>query len=473
MAIREYIGARYVPLFADPVEWDNTRAYEPLTIVTYQGNSFTSKKSVPVGINILNTEYWISTGNYNAQIEAYRRETASVSQSLSGLEHDIDNLDSALGQVRIDVNANTLAIGNESEARERADTNINTRIDDEILARQAAIEELETQIVARNFLDFFAGFNMVCIGDSYSYGTGASDHLSGDTKRFTSLLAAKLEATEFNFAVGSTGFCDPGSGGQNMPFPSQVDRAVAEMSEEEKLNTHLVLIAGGINDYREGATYSASAMRTACASCCDKAALNFPNALILVVPMLLNGQGVNPRLFNFESAITDGAAGLIGHKRTYCINGAWTWNFGKSGRFATDKLHPNDTGHAVIANRIYANMQGGISYENTLESISWESGYGAGVDNGGYLQFRDGYVQSHGILMTLNGTLEENSTTQVATVSNACKPLQNIVVPITKQNKIAGCAIITQAGNLYIHADFDITTQLYIGAFSYIPNGAY
>ena len=55
MSVREYIGARYVPLFADPAEWDSTRQYEPLTIVMHSGNSFTSKKFVPIGIEINNT----------------------------------------------------------------------------------------------------------------------------------------------------------------------------------------------------------------------------------------------------------------------------------------------------------------------------------------------------------------------------------------------------------------------------------
>ena len=87
---------------------------------------------------------------------------------------------------------------------------------------------------------FFDGHGMVVIGDSYAYGTGASDHLSGDTKRFSSLLAARLNATEYNFAVGSTGFCDPGSGGQNMPFPSQIDRAAQSLTDEEKADVHLV-----------------------------------------------------------------------------------------------------------------------------------------------------------------------------------------------------------------------------------------
>ena len=74
MATTQYIGARYVPLFADPIEWSKEKQYEPLTIVLHNGNSFTSKQFVPSGIEIDNTLYWAETGNYNAQIEEYRNE---------------------------------------------------------------------------------------------------------------------------------------------------------------------------------------------------------------------------------------------------------------------------------------------------------------------------------------------------------------------------------------------------------------
>ena len=73
--VRQYIGARYVPLFADPAEWDNTKTYEPLTIVLHEGNSYTSRQYVPAGVDITNTDFWALTGNYNAQIEAYRKDT--------------------------------------------------------------------------------------------------------------------------------------------------------------------------------------------------------------------------------------------------------------------------------------------------------------------------------------------------------------------------------------------------------------
>lgn len=79
---RQYVGARYVPKVMG--EWNKALQYEPLSIVTYAGNSFTSKVPVPANIDITNKTYWVNTGNYNAQVEAYRQETAK-------LENDLNN----------------------------------------------------------------------------------------------------------------------------------------------------------------------------------------------------------------------------------------------------------------------------------------------------------------------------------------------------------------------------------------------
>ena len=78
MAVRQYIGARYVPKFADPVEYNPALSYEALTIVNYLNNSFTSKKPVPAGITPANTEYWANTGNYNAQVNELTERVNSL-----------------------------------------------------------------------------------------------------------------------------------------------------------------------------------------------------------------------------------------------------------------------------------------------------------------------------------------------------------------------------------------------------------
>lgn len=71
-----YVGHRYVPLIVG--EWDKQETYEGLSIVTFEGTSYTSKKRVPVGIDILDEEYWVVTGNYNAQIEEYRKDVREM-----------------------------------------------------------------------------------------------------------------------------------------------------------------------------------------------------------------------------------------------------------------------------------------------------------------------------------------------------------------------------------------------------------
>lgn len=76
MAIRQYIGARYVTKIyensLDPssAEWESGVTYEPLTLVTYLNSSYLSKKEVPgsVGDPAANPSYWVLTGAYNGQI---------------------------------------------------------------------------------------------------------------------------------------------------------------------------------------------------------------------------------------------------------------------------------------------------------------------------------------------------------------------------------------------------------------------
>ena len=88
--VTQYVGARYVPLFADPIEWDSTRAYEPLTIVLHQGNSYTTRQYTPAGIEITNEAFWAETGNYNAQVELYRQEVQNYKKDVDKIISIID-----------------------------------------------------------------------------------------------------------------------------------------------------------------------------------------------------------------------------------------------------------------------------------------------------------------------------------------------------------------------------------------------
>ena len=89
MAVREYIGARYVPVFADPLQWDDERVYEPLTMVQNEGDTYISRTAVPIGVDILNEDYWVFLTNWNAQVEQYRNEVLQYNGRISNLENGI------------------------------------------------------------------------------------------------------------------------------------------------------------------------------------------------------------------------------------------------------------------------------------------------------------------------------------------------------------------------------------------------
>ena len=60
---RTYVGMRYVPLMMG--EWDDSIEYEPLSVVYYNGYSYTSRCFVPVGVAITDTDFWAMTGDYS------------------------------------------------------------------------------------------------------------------------------------------------------------------------------------------------------------------------------------------------------------------------------------------------------------------------------------------------------------------------------------------------------------------------
>jgi hypothetical protein len=122
--VTQYVGARYVPLFAEPLEWDKTKAYEPLTIVLHQGNSYTSRQYVPVGVEIDNDSFWALTGNYNAQVEQYRQEVKTFDGRIT---------------------ANAQAIEKESEDRATAVTAEKTRAEGAEQTLQANIDAEKTR----------------------------------------------------------------------------------------------------------------------------------------------------------------------------------------------------------------------------------------------------------------------------------------------------------------------------------------
>ena len=229
--VRQYVGARYVPLFANPLEWSDTREYEPLTIVTYQGNSYTSMQYVPTNISITDTAYWALTGNFNAQMEAYRAEVRAFDDRINANAAAI-NANAAA------INANTAAINSNAAA---------------INSNAAAIAQ-ENAYRTTNV--------MLAFGDSYGVDTISQGPV------WCEITANKLQATELhNYCVGGATFNTT----KEKNFFVQVDKAISEIKNPEYVK--YVGIVGGTND-------GSNSIADAIVSLVAKINSAFPNAVI-------------------------------------------------------------------------------------------------------------------------------------------------------------------------------------------------
>lgn len=163
MAVTQYIGSRYVPLFAEPIEWSSANTYEPLTIVIHEGNSYTSRQAVPKGIDISDEKFWALTGNYNAQVELYRRETAAAKDAA-----DDAQADATAAQTDID----TLL----PKADFDAENTVKKYIDDSStqISNVLPIEDFSTDNTVKKYVDTMAG----AVANPVFYGadpTGEND----------------------------------------------------------------------------------------------------------------------------------------------------------------------------------------------------------------------------------------------------------------------------------------------------------
>ena len=77
MIMPKYIGNRCIPM---PMgNWDKTKEYENLSVVlASNGDSYTSKKNVPKGIELSNIEYWAVSSRFNAQLETQKKRIDNI-----------------------------------------------------------------------------------------------------------------------------------------------------------------------------------------------------------------------------------------------------------------------------------------------------------------------------------------------------------------------------------------------------------
>lgn len=100
MGTRQYIGARYVPMFFEnsatgDSTWAANTRYEPLTNVTWNGCTYTSKIVVPpsVGNPAENPHYWVLTSSSSERLENLERTVADLEDTVDDIGDSVDGIE--------------------------------------------------------------------------------------------------------------------------------------------------------------------------------------------------------------------------------------------------------------------------------------------------------------------------------------------------------------------------------------------
>ncbi len=364
MSVREYVGARYVPLFADPLTWDATRTYEPLTVVLYQGNSYTSRQAVPANIPITNTTYWAQTGNYNAQVEQYRSEVETFDDRITANATAIATEESARQSADTSLATSITA---EESARQSADTSLATSITAEESARQAADTAMNTRILA---LEDYAKTEILAFGDSFGNEQG----------EWADLLGRK---TGLNMHT----YCIPGAA---WPLPSQVANALNDFDTAAKRAKIKYAVAyAGINNCAVNPMTDGSTVQTFITEFNN----SFPHIPLYIAPM----NSCNPLNTNYPNAFANSYKSYANVLKTIqsgsgdfiILKDSLFFNVGAPDLWAGDLLHPSEKGYNTIANNIHAAINGTFIPEIALDMIDTPAN--------GVSVYDTGYATAYGI----------------------------------------------------------------------------
>lgn len=320
MTVTQYIGSRYVPLFADPLEWDIKKTYEPLTIVLYQGNSYTSRQAVPADIDITNESYWAQTGNYNAQIEQYRQETQAVSQKAEENAQDIITNSADISALEADLT---------TETNNR--TSGDTTLDNKITSVSNRVDVIEDQLDKKECV--------AILGDSFT--TGAS---------WVTEFASKTGVDVINKAVnGAAFYTQTGSSWTTIGSQWNAVKADTKFSDVTR-----VIIYGGVNDWNnEKATMGQTA--TAIQNLVNSIRNDGIEDIYICFGNI--GFAQQTQYNGFESWYNN-VCNILKTSGYPIIENVPYWHFLISSCFNTDNLHPNAKGNTIIADFMYKIFMG-------------------------------------------------------------------------------------------------------------------
>lgn len=202
-----------------------------------------------------------------------------------------------------------------------------------VSANTAQIAAIKEKLGQTQYSDGY----LVTFGDSYADNTRE--------RTWSYQLSTMLpDLTWKNYAKAGAGFNVPG-----IPtFAQQVADCIADTTVD-KSKVKVAVCAGGRNDILDYTTGLPKAREVVLAM---EAA--FPNAIIVIAPMLFDHTTLNEDGMNKYSGLFSGAlSASLGNHRVVIADSAYVWCKSETGWFPSGDIHPNATGAKVIAKYLY------------------------------------------------------------------------------------------------------------------------
>lgn len=178
---------------------------------------------------------------------------------------------------------------------------------------------------------------MVTFGDSYADSTTPQNTWPYWLHQYIPTLTLK------NYAVSGAGF-----NVDTRTFINQINTANTDTTLD-KNKVKLAVLAGGRNDILDYST-----AKNKIQECVNRMITSFPNARILIVPMLYDAGYIDANGRTKLAGLTNGAETVTTHTpNTETLKFAYLWLKGETSSIGSDKIHPNQLGAQTIAKYIY------------------------------------------------------------------------------------------------------------------------
>ena len=210
---------------------------------------------------------------------------------------------------------------------------------------------------------------MVTFGDSYADATTPQNTWPYWLHQYIPTLTLK------NYAVSGAGF-----NVDTRTFINQINTAYTDKTLD-KNQVKLAVLAGGRNDI-----LNYNNAKTKIQECVNQMITIFPNAQILIVPMLYDDNYVPADTREKLAGLTVGAEAITNHTpNAETLKFAYIWLKGETNYVGSDSIHPNQLGAQTIAKYIYDG-----AYRNyTPRQEIYKTNFGGAT---GFITLQDGIV---------------------------------------------------------------------------------